>query len=102
MVQVKDYRKELNVKVRGKDVPKPVKNWNQCGLPSRVLDVIRKCGFESLMPIQAQALPVIMSGRDAIGIAETGSGKTLAYVLPMVRHIKDQPPIVQVRPASST
>lgn len=31
-----------------------------------------------------------MSGRDLIGIAETGSGKTLAYVLPMLRHIRDQ------------
>jgi ATP-dependent RNA helicase DDX46/PRP5 len=34
-----------------------------------------------------------MSGRDLIGIAETGSGKTLAYVLPMIRHIRDQQPI---------
>jgi ATP-dependent RNA helicase DDX46/PRP5 len=42
------------------------------------------------MPIQAQALPAIMSGRDCIGIAKTGSGKTLAFVLPMLRHIKDQ------------
>ena len=34
-----------------------------------------------------------MSGRDLIGIAETGSGKTLAYILPMIRHIRDQRPI---------
>jgi ATP-dependent RNA helicase DDX46/PRP5 len=34
-----------------------------------------------------------MSGRDLIGIAETGSGKTLSYVLPMLRHIRDQSPI---------
>jgi hypothetical protein len=40
-----------------------------------------------------QALPIIMSGRDCIGIAKTGSGKTLAFVLPMLRHIKDQPPL---------
>jgi ATP-dependent RNA helicase DDX46/PRP5 len=38
-----------------------------------------------------QALPTIMSGRDCIGIAKTGSGKTLAFVLPMLRHIRDQP-----------
>ena len=36
-----------------------------------------------------------MSGRDCIGIAETGSGKTLAFVLPMLRHIKDQAPLQQ-------
>lgn len=94
--EVSEYRKQLNgIKVRGKDPPKPIKNWNQCGLSGRVLDVIRKSGFDAPMPIQAQALPVIMSGRDCIGIAETGSGKTLAFVLPMLRHIKDQPPLQQ-------
>jgi ATP-dependent RNA helicase DDX46/PRP5 len=41
--------------------------------------------------IQQQAVPTIMSGRDVIGIAKTGSGKTLAFVLPMIRHIMDQP-----------
>ena len=51
--------------------------------------------FVRLLP-QAQALPIIMSGRDCIGVAKTGSGKTLAFVLPMLRHIKDQPPLAQV------
>ena len=41
--------------------------------------------------VQAQALPVVMSGRDCIGVAKTGSGKTLAFVLPMLRHIKVSP-----------
>lgn len=36
---------------------------------------------------------VSISGRDLIGIAKTGSGKTLAFVLPMLRHILDQPPL---------
>jgi ATP-dependent RNA helicase DDX46/PRP5 len=44
-------------------------------------------------PIQRQALPTILSGRDVIGIAKTGSGKTLAFLAPMVRHILDQPPL---------
>jgi len=94
--EVSEHRKQLNgIKVRGKEPQRPIKNWNQCGLSGRVLDVIRKSGFDSPMPIQAQALPIIMSGRDCIGIAETGSGKTLAFVLPMLRHIKDQPPLQQ-------
>ncbi|XP_045794042.1 DEAD-box ATP-dependent RNA helicase 42-like [Trifolium pratense] len=88
------YRKQLELKIHGKDVPKPVKSWNQTGLTSKVLETIKKANFEKPMPIQAQALPVIMSGRDCIGIAKTGSGKTLAFVLPMLRHIKDQPPVV--------
>ncbi|KAJ3688418.1 hypothetical protein LUZ61_017582 [Rhynchospora tenuis] len=92
--EVAAYRKELELKVHGKDVPKPIKTWVQSGLTSKLLDTIKKLNFEKPMPIQAQALPIIMSGRDCIGIAKTGSGKTLAFVLPMLRHIKDQPPVV--------
>jgi ATP-dependent RNA helicase DDX46/PRP5 len=44
--------------------------------------------FEKPTPIQAQAIPAAMSGRDLIGIAKTGSGKTLAYLLPMLRRIE--------------
>jgi Lhr-like helicase len=41
-----------------------------------------------------QLLPVIMAGRDCIGIAKTGSGKTAAYLLPMIRHALAQPRVV--------
>ncbi|KAM7258548.1 hypothetical protein ACFE04_014289 [Oxalis oulophora] len=92
--EVTAYRKELELKIHGKDVPRPVKLWHQTGLSSKLLETIKKLNFERPMPIQSQALPVIMSGRDCIGIAKTGSGKTLAFVLPMLRHIKDQAPVV--------
>lgn len=49
--------------------------------------------YEKPTPIQAQAIPAIMSGRDMIGIAKTGSGKTIAFLLPMFRHIMDQRPL---------
>ncbi|KAL6755104.1 P-loop containing nucleoside triphosphate hydrolase protein, partial [Haematococcus lacustris] len=92
--QVATLRKELDgIKVGGVDVPKPIKAWTQAGLHSKVLEVLRKSGCTQPLPIQAQALPVIMSGRDCIGIAKTGSGKTLAFVLPLLRHAKDQPPL---------
>lgn len=92
--QVALYRKQLELKIHGKDVPKPVKSWHQTGLTSKILETIKKLNYEKPMPIQAQALPIIMSGRDCIGVAKTGSGKTLAFVLPMLRHIKDQPQVV--------
>uniref|UniRef100_A0A0V0IZ44 RNA helicase n=1 Tax=Solanum chacoense TaxID=4108 RepID=A0A0V0IZ44_SOLCH len=92
--EVSAYRKQLELKIHGKDVPKPIKTWHQTGLSSKMLDTIKKLSYEKPMSIQAQALPVIMSGRDCIGIAKTGSGKTLAFVLPMLRHIKDQPPLM--------
>ncbi|GMH39795.1 hypothetical protein BSKO_07693 [Bryopsis sp. KO-2023] len=92
--EVAENRKELDdIKVRGKNIPKPIKTWTQCGVGGRMLDVLKKNEFEKPLPIQAQALPIIMSGRDCIGIAKTGSGKTLAFVIPMLRHIKDQSPL---------
>lgn len=80
------------IKVRGVDVPRPVKNWGAFGLPMGCLDLIQKKGWTHPTSIQAQAIPCIMSGRDVIGIAKTGSGKTIAYLLPMFRHVKDQRP----------
>lgn len=91
---VTDLRLELDgIKVNGKDVPKPVQKWAQCGLTRQTLDVIGSLGFEKPTPIQMQALPSLMSGRDVVGVAKTGSGKTMAFLLPMFRHIKDQEPL---------
>ncbi|VUZ49403.1 unnamed protein product [Hymenolepis diminuta] len=92
--QVKQYRRELeNVHCKGKDCPKPIKTWVQAGVSSRLLNCLKRGGFDKPTPIQCQALPVIMSGRDMIGIAKTGSGKTLAFLVPMVRHLEHQAPL---------
>ena len=65
--------------------PPPVENWEQCGLSDRILSVLEKHNLTEPFPIQKQAIPAIMCGRDVIGVAKTGSGKTLAFVLPMLR-----------------
>ncbi|KAH7330279.1 putative Pre-mRNA-processing ATP-dependent RNA helicase prp5 [Rhexocercosporidium sp. MPI-PUGE-AT-0058] len=92
--ELADLRLELDgIKVAGKDVPKPVQKWSQCGLNVQSLEVIRKLGYERPTAIQMQAVPAIMSGRDVIGVAKTGSGKTIAFLLPMFRHIRDQRPL---------
>jgi ATP-dependent RNA helicase DDX46/PRP5 len=92
--EVELYREELEgVKINGKNCPKPIKTWAQCGVTLKVMECLRKNVFEKPTPIQAQSLPIIMSGRDLIAIAKTGSGKTLAFLLPMFRHILDQPPL---------
>ncbi|KLU84193.1 pre-mRNA-processing ATP-dependent RNA helicase PRP5 [Magnaporthiopsis poae ATCC 64411] len=92
--EVAELRLELDgIKVSGKDVPKPVQKWSHCGLTRPILDVIDKLAYDKPTAIQMQALPVIMSGRDMVGVAKTGSGKTMAFLLPMFRHIKDQEPV---------
>ena len=90
--EVELYREEMEgIKVKGKNCPKPIKNWPQCGVSSKILEILKKNGYEKPTPIQAQAIPIIMSGRDMMGIAKTGSGKTLAFLLPLFRHISAQP-----------
>ena len=74
-------------------IPAPIEKWEQCGLSDGLIDTLCEQRFEVPFPIQAQGIPVIMSGLDMIGIARTGSGKTVAYLLPMIRHILDQPPL---------
>ena len=92
--EVEAYRCEREgIRVKGKGCPKPIQKWSHAGLSRKEMDVLRKQGFDTPTPIQSQAIPAIMSGRDLIGIAKTGSGKTLAFLLPMFRHILDQPPL---------
>jgi ATP-dependent RNA helicase DDX46/PRP5 len=88
------YRKEAgDIKVRGKDICNPIFNWYQCGFSDKILTVTEKRGYSKPFPIQAQTMPLIMSGRDVIGIAETGSGKTMSYLLPTLKHIMAQRPV---------
>lgn len=92
-VDVENLRADLEIKVRGKNVPRPIATWEQAGLPDKVLQGLDGRSFTAPFAIQRQALPVIMSGRDVIGVARTGSGKTLAYLLPIFRQVLDQPPL---------
>lgn len=87
--EVAQHRRDLgNIKVRGKDVPKPIKDWHQCGLSSRILQVIKELAFDKPMPIQAQSLPIIMQGRDCIGIAKTG--KRIEHQPNQTKAIRDE------------
>jgi ATP-dependent RNA helicase DDX46/PRP5 len=81
------------IRIRGTDAPKPVRRWGAFGIPLGCLEVIQQKEWTAPTPIQAQSIPAIMSGRDVIGVAKTGSGKTIAFLLPMLRHVKDQRPV---------
>ncbi|XP_010544963.1 PREDICTED: DEAD-box ATP-dependent RNA helicase 24 [Tarenaya hassleriana] len=88
--EVSEYRQRLGIRVSGFDVPRPIKTFEDCGFASQIMNAIKKQGYEKPTTIQCQALPIVLSGRDIIGIAKTGSGKTAAFVLPMIVHIMDQ------------
>ncbi|KAG5410455.1 hypothetical protein IGI04_006774 [Brassica rapa subsp. trilocularis] len=77
-------RKQWHIIVSGEEIPPPIKNFKDMKFPRAVLDTLKEKGIVQPTPIQVQGLPVILSGRDMIGIAFTGSGKTLVFVLPMI------------------
>src|SRR5438270_10827361 len=59
----------------------------ELGLSKKALSALEKAGFEAPTPIQAQAIPHALQGKDVIGAAATGTGKTLAFVLPLLERL---------------
>ncbi|KAI9870395.1 MAG: ATP-dependent RNA helicase dbp2, partial [Watsoniomyces obsoletus] len=88
---VDDFRKEKEISIHGRNVPRPVENFDEAGFPSYVMSEVKAQGFTRPTAIQCQGWPMALSGRDVVGIAETGSGKTLTYCLPAIVHINAQP-----------
>jgi ATP-dependent RNA helicase RhlE len=66
-------------------------SFKSLGLSPESLDAVRRARFASPTPIQAQAIPPALAGRDVIGCAATGTGKTAAYLLPLVERSAGAP-----------
>ena len=66
--------------------------FSQTDISAEVLRAINKMGIQDMTPVQQKTLPLMMEGRDVIGIAPTGTGKTLAFGIPMLEYVdlKDQ------------
>src|SRR5277367_527650 len=58
--------------------------FSNLGLSPATLEAVAATGYTEATPIQAQAIPVALAGRDVLGIAQTGTGKTAAFTLPMI------------------
>jgi superfamily II DNA/RNA helicase len=61
--------------------------FSQLGLSPTTLQAVIDTGYTTATPIQAQAIPVALAGRDVLGIAQTGTGKTAAFTLPLVERL---------------
>jgi ATP-dependent RNA helicase RhlE len=66
-------------------------NFNQFNLDSRLLAGVKRAGYSTPTPIQTQAIPPALDGRDLIGTAQTGTGKTAAFVLPILNTLLSGP-----------
>src|SRR3954468_2798410 len=72
------------------------KLFPELGLSPELLKAIDKLGFEQAAPIQAEAIPVLMQGKDVVGQSQTGSGKTAAFAIPAIEKTDPLKRVVQV------
>ena len=65
--------------------------FDSLGLDSRILSALKKQGYTSPTPIQAQSIPLLLNGHDLLGTAQTGTGKTAAFTIPIIQQILQSP-----------
>ncbi|KAM6593374.1 hypothetical protein CsatA_001077 [Cannabis sativa] len=86
------FRKEHNIHVAGNTVPSPLTDFEELssryGCKAKLLRNLADLGIKQPTPIQRQAIPILLSGRECFACAPTGSGKTLAFVCPMLMKLK--------------
>ncbi|XP_004076440.3 probable ATP-dependent RNA helicase DDX52 [Oryzias latipes] len=90
--KINRVRSQHRINVHGSDVPDPVCTFEELQseyrLNPRVLQNLKDAGLNSPTPIQMQAIPLMMHGRELLACAPTGSGKTLAFCLPLLTHLQ--------------
>lgn len=64
-------------------------SFESLGLSSNIIHSVKKLGYLKPFPIQEQAVPVILQGKDLMGIAQTGSGKTACFVMPILEKLQN-------------
>ena len=74
--------------------------FEELGLAAPILAAVKDCGYESPTPIQEQAIPQILQGKDVIGASQTGTGKSAAFALPLLSRIEHtgRPQILVLEP----
>ena len=61
--------------------------YEDAPIDERIIRAVQEMGFEVMTPIQQQAIPALLEGRDVLGQAQTGTGKTAAFGIPMIQRI---------------
>jgi len=89
------FKDKAGITIKGAGLPNPMRNWQESGLSTSILDTLRRRNFQDPTPIQQAAIPIALSSRDIIGVAKTGSGKTLAFVLPLLVYMSQLPPLTE-------
>jgi ATP-dependent RNA helicase DDX47/RRP3 len=77
--------REENGANEGRSIEKATKSFKDLGIIDSLCEACEALGYKAPTPIQAEAIPLALQGRDLIGLAETGSGKTAAFALPILQ-----------------
>ncbi|KAK1572084.1 hypothetical protein Q3G72_027423 [Acer saccharum] len=78
-------RRKLEIHVKGDVVPGPVLSFSSCSrLPQRLIQNIEAAGYDMPTPVQMQAIPAALSGKNLLVSADTGSGKTASFLVPVI------------------
>ena len=93
------FRRRMRIRVKGNAIPDPAETFESIGFNSKkdehvrkiLLDNIEKSHYKEPTPIQMQAIPVMMEGRDVVAVAPTGSGKTAAFLIPLIGRVLKRP-----------
>lgn len=74
--------------------------FEELGLSAPILEAVKDCGYENPTPIQEQAIPFVLEGKDVIGASQTGTGKSAAFALPLLTKITHtgQPQVLVLEP----
>lgn len=78
------------------DAAAPISDFRDLNLPPALLTALDELGYERPSPIQAQAIPILLNGRDLLGHAPTGTGKTAAFALPLLARVDLRAHAVQI------
>ncbi len=76
----------MRVKMDFEQTKQPMR-YEDAQINEKILRAVKEMGFETMTPIQEQAIPVLLEGKDIIGQAQTGTGKTAAFAIPMIERI---------------
>jgi len=88
--QMNQFRNANNIHVNGTDIPEPINDWSKLVDKYQMSEkVISSIPYNSPTPIQMQAIPLMLEGRELLACAPTGSGKTAAFLLPIIHSLKE-------------
>ncbi|MEE6469435.1 hypothetical protein FKM82_008621 [Ascaphus truei] len=90
--KINNFRNKHKIYIQGTDIPEPIATFEQLQqeykIHPRMMQNVREAGFQTPTPIQMQAVPIMLHGRELLACAPTGSGKTMAFSIPILTHLK--------------